>query len=493
MESLGLLRLPLDLQLVHSMNRTARNGWRRRPCPSRLLRWLLVVSVCWTAWCANEADSGEPSIGAADADAAARGYQAILSISFVPPYFDRETFDAVWREWPEPLRTRAAKATRAERTKLAFARYGLTRRPNDTSDHPLQFVVDEAGNWSPNCFTCHGGQLQGKPFPGLPNNRYALRTMIEETRAAKTHLGKPWSSVDWGLSLIELGRTNGRTNAVIFGVALGDRRTKHLEVVPPRRIPRFTHHDMDAPPLWYFYKKRRLYLDGFAEKDHRPLMQFTLDVSNDGAKVRKWEPVFRDIAAYLESLRPPPYPFSLDRKLAKQGETIFNDHCARCHGTYGEDWEYQEQVVPIDELKTDPLRLAALTVSRREDYSRNWLSYYGKRETVTDPVGYVAPPLDGIWASAPYFHNGSVPTLWHVLHPQQRPAVWRARFESYNTAQVGLRFESVERIPDGIDDRWERRWYFDTRLPGNSGTGHDFPDELSAAERDAVLEYLKTL
>ena len=428
---------------------------------------------------------------------AARGYRAILEIPFVPPYFDQEVFDEVWREWPEPLRSKAAQASPEVRRKLAYARYGLSERPGNRRGLPLQFVVDAEGHWTPNCFTCHGGRLLGKPYPGLPNAAYALRTMIEETRATKTRLKKPWASVDWGLSLIELGTTNGRTNAVIFGVALGDRRNRDLNVVPQRRLPHYRHHDMDAPPLWHFRKKQRLYLDGFAEKDHRPLMQFTLDVSNSGQRVREWESIFRDIAAYLETLKPPRYPFAIDQALAKRGEAVFNDHCARCHGTYGTEATYVEKIIPLEELGTDPVRLRALTVGHRTDYARNWLSHYGKKKTITDPAGYVAPPLDGIWASAPYFHNGSVPTLWHVLHPDRRPVVWRAvkvgEADGYDSERVGLKHEVVERVPDGIADRWERRWYFDTREPGKSAAGHRFPEELSEPERQAVLEYLKTL
>lgn len=457
--------------------------------------WRSSVRICWACLVcvglpACPLESAEPM---ALSGAAARGYRAILSVPFVPSYFDQTVLEDVWREWPEPLRTKAEKATPQQRRQMAFARYGLTERPGGPSGLPLQFVVDDRGNWVPNCFTCHGGSVLGKPYPGAPNSSYALRTMIEETRATKSRLGKKWSSVDWGLSLIELGSTNGRTNAVIFGVALGDRRDRDLNVVPQRRLPHYRHHDMDAPPLWYFYKKRRLYLDGFAEKDHRPLMQFTLDVSNDGETVRNWEPLFRDIAAYLETLRPPPYPFAIDRDLADRGRAVFLDHCARCHGTYGREWTYQEQVVPLDELGTDPVRLQALTAAHREDYSKNWLSYYGKKATAIRPNGYVAPPLDGIWASAPYFHNGSVPTLWHVLHPHDRPQIWRRKLGSYNREQVGWDFEEVSRVPADEDDRWQQRWYFDTREPGKSAAGHRFPAELTDAERDAVLEYLKTL
>src|SRR5690606_34085366 len=96
--------------------------------------------------------------------------------------------------------------------------------------------------------------------------------------------------------------------------------------------------------------------------------------------------------------------------------------------------------------------------------------------------GYVAPPLDGVWASAPYFHNGSVPTLWHVLHPEQRPTVWRRTAEEIDPEKVGLQIESVERIPLTETDIAVRRQYFDTRRFGKSNSGHAYPNELTADE-----------
>jgi hypothetical protein len=106
--------------------------------------------------------------------------------------------------------------------------------------------------------------------------------------------------------------------------------------------------------------------------------------------------------------------------------------------------------------------------------------------------GYVAPPLDGIWASAPYLHNGSVPTLWHLLRPQQRPEIWRRTALRLDTERMGLQVESVDSIPRRLKAA-ERRWYFDTKQLGKSSSGHDFPNDLTEAERDDLLEYLKTL
>ena len=112
------------------------------------------------------------------------------------------------------------------------------------------------------------------------------------------------------------------------------------------------------------------------------------------------------------------------------------------------------------------------------------------------PLGdtvYVAPPLDGIWASAPYLHNGSVPTLWHLMHPARRPTVWRRTPAGYDETRVGLEVEELENLPSGKVPPARRRTYFDTRKPGKSAAGHDFPDALTEDEKAAVLEYLKTL
>jgi cytochrome c peroxidase len=140
------------------------------------------------------------------------------------------------------------------------------------------------------------------------------------------------------------------------------------------------------------------------------------------------------------------------------------------------------------------VRLAA----RRQDHPRLQVQVHPRRrdavlEDRAAAQGYVAPPLDGVWATAPYFHNGSVPTLWHVLHPAERPVAWRRSPTGYDAARMGLEVEARDAPPDGTLAPAERRTWFDTRKPGKSAAGHDFPDALSEPAKAAVLEYLKTL
>ena len=121
-----------------------------------------------------------------------------------------------------------------------------------------------------------------------------------------------------------------------------------------------------------------------------------------------------------------------DAFLSNQGHVLFDKNCASCHGKAGRDEHFPNKIVPIESVGTDPVRLKALNPEMRKAYSASWFGEYGKQPFVADPGGYVPPPLDGIWASAPYFHNGSVPTLWHLLHPDERPKVWLRSEDVYD-------------------------------------------------------------
>ena len=139
------------------------------------------------------------------------------------------------------------------------------------------------------------------------------------------------------------------------------------------------------------------------------------------------------------------------------------------------------------------MRLDALTPQHRDSYGQSWFADFGRKMNLSDPGGYVAPPLDGAWASSPYFHNGSVPTLWHVLHPDKRPGVWKRSATEFDAERIGWKIETFDSLPADVTDGWQRRAYFDTRAFGKSAVGHDFPNALSDDEKRAVLEYLKTL
>lgn len=466
----------------------SQNDFRSTHVPARFLCTLILAVLFWQA---NDRASAGPPAGTPSA-----GYRFLTEKPYLPPDFDDAVFEELWRVWPEPLRTQAERSTETERRRLTFARYGLTPRPDDTSGKPLQYVVKD-GQWSMNCFACHGGMVDGETYPGAPNTQYALELLTADVRSTKLRMSKPMGHMDVGSLFMPLGKTRGTTNAVMFGVALLAYRDQDLQILPKKLPPRMVHHDMDAPPWWHFHRKKNLYIDGFAPKGHRPLMQFMLVEQNGPEDFNRWQHDFKDVFAYISSLRPPTYHGPVDRPLAAKGQRVFQANCAECHGTYGPNSHYPERMIPIDDIGTDRVRWQALSTRHRQRYAESWF-HQGTEEVQIAPEGYVAPPLDGVWASAPYLHNGSIPTLWHLLHPEARPRVWKRKETQdgfgMDRKRMGLSVVELDEIPPAARlDGARRIEYFDTQQFGKSSAGHDYPDALSEDEKRAVLEYLKTL
>ncbi|HEY0134098.1 MAG TPA: hypothetical protein VGB85_08460 [Nannocystis sp.] len=261
---------------------------------------------------------------------------------------------------------------------------------------------------------------------------------------------------------------------------------------------------IDTPPWWRAHKKHGLFYNGMARTDHRGTMMFASSLCADSvAEASEILSYFNDINAYIRSLRPPKYPFAIDAALAEQGAGVFAANCAGCHGTYAEDEAketYPNLLFPLDIIGTDPTLAEAGAAGGSTSKSVDWFnsSYYGQLlQLVTDDPfpGYVAPPLDGVWATAPYLHNGSVPTLDVLLNSQLRPTYWkRIDLDSghYDQAKLGWPILVLPYGQDGAPDD-ERKHVYDTTQPGHANTGHPFGDHLTDAERAAVLEYIKTI
>ena len=462
---------------------------------SKLALWsrLHLQFVCFVTLCLIPLDY--PLFAESEHESLAEsGYRILRTKPFLPPDFDQQVFDQLWKVWPAPVKSRARAATPTERRRMAFSRYGLMEVPGqDSSQGPaLGYVDDGKGGWVMNCLACHAGKVAGRVIPGLPNTHFALQTLVEDVKLTKLSLLKPFGHLDLASFKIPFGTTNGTTNAVVFGIALGNVRDRDMRVDRRRPSLKLDHHDLDAPPLWNFKKKRSLYCDGFAPKNHRVLMQFMLLPVYDAKTVYGWEPDFKAIQAWIESLQTPKYPWPIDQPLAAKGEALFQANCTRCHGTYGPGGQYKQMTISLEVVGTDPIRVRALNREHRLWIRDGWMSRYGKDAVDVEPAGYVAPPLDGIWATAPYFHNGSVPTLWHVFHPDHRPTVWKRTENGYDKKRVGLEINESDELPNGLTSA-EKRRYFDTRQRGKSAAGHTFPARLTEGERRAVLEYLKSI
>jgi hypothetical protein len=449
---------------------------------------MVVVALC----CAAAGGAALAGDRAADESPAARGLRRLRSEPYSPADFKAELFDKLWEIWPDDLKQAAASASPAERRKMAYSRYGLVADPDRPDGPPLGVVEDGSGGWVMNCLACHQGKVAGRVIWGVGNSHFAFQTLTEDVAKARRAAGEKLRHGEMG-SFIPLGLSNGTTNAQVFSVVLTALRDNDLNLLKTPNIPKFRNHDLDAPPYWNVKRKRNLYIDGFVPKTHRVIMQFALVPSNKADSFKQREEGFRDILAWIESLDAPKYPWTIDAALAEKGKVAYERVCSECHGTYGPGGQYPEKRVPLEIVGTDGLRLTGMPPEHRRFYRESWFGEYGKLQVVEEPDGYVAPPLDGIWASAPYFHNGSVPTLWHVLHPDARPAVWQRTEDGYDQEKAGLEITALEALPPEVKAPEIKRRYFNTRLAGKSAAGHLFPDELSEDEKRAVLEYLKTL
>lgn len=198
------------------------------------------------------------------------------------------------------------------------------------------------------------------------------------------------------------------------------------------------------------------------------------------------------VEAWLENLPPPPYPFakSSDAALVARGGQLYTQYCAECHAVGG---KYTGQVTPLSEIQTDEHRLDSYTeklVAIQHEYGRGYdwsFSHFRKTD------GYANAPLDGVWARAPYLHNGSVPTLYDLLTPAERRngggPVFYTGHGVYDTANVGFR-------PDVSAADGRASFAYVITEPGNSNKGHTgarYGTELSEEDKRALIEYLKTL
>jgi hypothetical protein len=196
------------------------------------------------------------------------------------------------------------------------------------------------------------------------------------------------------------------------------------------------------------------------------------------------------LGAYLRQPETRPrFPGRIDRALAERGHKVFDDNCAHCHGRYGNDGrvvEYEEQIVPLEDLHTDPARLLAATASfeRAANDPALTLGYTRFRRS----AGYVPPVLTNVWARAPYGHAGQWPSLAVLATaPERRPTQIVFRFDApYDLDAVGVATRAPG-APVAADE-----YLHDASRRGLAVAGHPFLADLGR-DSAAVIEYLKTL
>lgn len=438
------------------------------------------------------------------------GLENLVTKAYSPTIMDPVLFANLWRSWDPAARDLAEKASDSARRKMTLARYGLLEAPYENGGAPLGMVVKPDGTYAMNCLVCHAGAVAGETMLGLPNSALDFSAIYEDVERTVSilHDKKPGNpSFPQGLLFMAtsknpehvvfpegaLGVSRGTTNSFTFSVFFVSHRDNDLNPLEKPLDLKPMNHYLDPPPWWHVAKRKAFYVDGFTPKSVRALMQFSLDPSTEPALFKSWEDDYKEIYAWLNTLDSPKYKGAIDTSLAARGKDIYTQTCARCHGVPGPGGRYTNRVVPIDTVNTDRARLAGVSADFKKHYSESWLGDYGDTDITVRARGYVAPPLDGIWATAPYFHNGSVPTLYHVLFPDERPTVWKVPdYRAYDDARVGLKVEELSRMP-ATGTLTEKRSYYDSTRESMGNGGHRFADKLTKQQRLTLLEYLKSL
>lgn len=368
-----------------------------------------------------------------------------------------------------------------------------------------------------NCLQCHAGMFNGELVVGLGSADQDFTSDIGfladgSEALIKQFIKDPLEEAEIRkfinrasiLGPETVMKTVGTNPAEMVAVTLASHRDpvtlawsdEQLMDIPHATVP------SDPPAWWRMSKKNTVFYTGMGRGDHRGTMMFASSLCVDDTATAAWiDGFFNDVNAYISTLEAPQWPFDIDEALAAKGEPVFLETCSGCHGTYSrtnpEAEFYPNLWIPLEVVRTDPLVALGGTTKEFGSDLVEWFnsSFYGDVAQLRPEAGYVPPPLDAVWMTAPYLHNGSIPTLEALLDSTKRPTYWkRVDHDStnYDRDALGWPFYSLDYgQADALPE--ERKHIYDTTLQAHSNMGHTWGDELSPEDRRALLEYLKTL
>lgn len=428
-------------------------------------------------------------------------------------------------------------------------------------DHRMGFGLIErdtsaggATGFTFSCAACHSSNLFGKTVLGMTNRFPTANDFFVKAKkmapAVDSFLFKSTTgATDAEVQLFKELKTNiqrvGPKEPIQLGldtslaqVALSlNRRNKDAYATPsdwfetfPRRDAILDDQPADSKPaVWWNVKYKNRWLSDGSILSGNPI--FTNIIWNEIGRgvdlkvLEQWlkenQKVIDELTTAVFSSEAPRftdfYPAELiDVDTAKRGEQVFNQTCAKCHGTYIKAWSlphantlsHVEQLAttqvipktktPVIDVGTDPYRRQGMkSLEQLNDLSISKTN----KIVVKEQNGYVPPPLVGIWARWPYFHNNSVPSLCAVLTPSNlRPVVYYAG-EAISTATDFDPDCNGYPTADQTPVAWKQPAYtFDTRRKGMSNSGHDVnifikdgQEILTASDKKALIKFLQTL
>jgi len=405
------------------------------------------------------------------------------------------------------------------------------------------------------CFACHASSLFGTTVMGLTNKRPHANKLFEIGRLILPHMPEALyrESTHASEGEMQMYSRTKRNIASVDGVVpqvLGlDTSLAHVTLSLARRNrdgyatknPFFENHPRDNElnhfvadskpmPWWNLKYKTRWLSDGSIVSGNPIFTNFLWNEIGRGTDLRELEEWMKKNGDVVEKLTAAVFATeaprftdffpasSINLERAKRGEKLFVQSCAGCHGTYVKAWSnakssnlseidilettkviYHERT-PVRDVGTDPQRYQA-TKYFANTFNNLVISKW--MQTVIEPqVGYVPPPLVGIWARYPYFHNASIPNLCALLSIEtERPKIFIIgpavnKNTDFDRDCVGYP------VGNKIPDRWllDQEAKIDTRKPGLRNIGHtkmfldsDGNEKFTPSDKTDLIEFLKTL
>ncbi|MEM9762950.1 MAG: di-heme-cytochrome C peroxidase [Pseudomonadota bacterium] len=207
----------------------------------------------------------------------------------------------------------------------------------------------------------------------------------------------------------------------------------------------------------------------------------------------------------------------IDREKAARGAELYAQHCAACHAPTLPEGEvtdlprFSAEESGTDEAYFDVFEKPVLGVAGVDeqsygeavlavmaDFQKKWFERYeitpeeAAQLEIPNPYWkfervWISRPMSGIWAAAPYLHNGSVPTMYHLLLPaSERPAQFTYFSREYDPVNMGFRWDQPL-------DAAPLLATYDATVRGQGNEGHEYGTSMTDDERYALIEYLKTI
>jgi endo-cleaving rubber dioxygenase len=361
---------------------------------------------------------------------------------------------------------------------------------------------DGDGSWSGEitvtCHACHSGTVGSAMTVGGGSSLADLNLFLRDFLP----LGYESSLA----TAANLNRTRGRNNASLINLAFAMAGI-HAPDIMLGIITSGSTADMDTPAWWNMGHRPVKFVDGVFPMDApRVDMVFYAPSLGTTPESQAWmRDNGPDLNAWVETLKAPAYPYPVDTALAEEGAVLFhtldmwapernnairrpegNGSCASCHGAYAPRYVNDpaflddpalegiaSYIVPLDIIGTDPERVLTNNEEVQQAGSSSFFGYPQTAGTDQDcgpqnraelrgdrEIGYLAPPLYGVWASAPYLHNGAVPNVWEVLDPSARHPIWR-RVSTPPRADQGHVIMGYDTDLDRAYDHQKLGWRYD--------------------------------